>query len=81
MLLAQLLVTMDDSEDFIEESFKKICHNFNIATNEFIDVDNISFTEEIPIISGSDILTESANTFKSALMLITEKLNSTIDFL
>ena len=72
---------MDDSEDFIEESFKKICHNFNIARNEFINVENISFTEEIPIISGSDILTESVNTFKSALMLTIEKLNSTIDFL
>ena len=32
-------------------------------------------------ISGSDILTESVNTFKSAVMLRIEKLNSTIDFL
>ena len=74
-------VDIDFFEENLEENLIKICRSSDINVEDLVNLKNISLTEEIPIVYEDDALSNSINTFKAALMLTIEELQSTIDFL
>ena len=67
---------MEEEIMIITNAGKRVVVNDENETNR-----SYSIYDEIPILVGKDLVMNSIETFKSALMITIEKLNTTIDFL